>query len=563
MNTFPASAPRVRVIIAFMLNSLLLQGTFSAQAQFPLMHATSRKVVIKDGYVIREGIWELSPEAKPDIYTPLEPGIQKTVVFMTDLDTLSFEVFPGKLYDFIILLNNKDTCLTRISTLKAETSSSSSGGPGAELDVSKLAMDFAVFREALKKYHPALYRYQTQRSLNRFIDSCFLAIDKPMTRYEFGKLILLVTSAIQDGHTGTNLSSMLIKKYAEEEKLFPEELYFAGNKAYVVCGQDKNLEAGDEILTINGLSASAILSKLFKYLPSDGAIVTKKLQTVNNNGAFPILFRWIFGASDYFEIKTRRNSGAIETVSIAAQFAKDFSCYKKREKPQTKDLSFRYENGHTAILTIRTFDKSRLTRPGFDLPNFLRDRFQELSEQKPATLIIDLRDNGGGLDEYGALLYSYLADKPFNYLASAASKDKAFTEKENMLLGVQNPRHPVYSGDVLVLTNGQSFSTTAVFCAIARSNKRAWFVGEETGGGYHGNAAGQTIKVELPNSKVQVTIPRFMYVNSVAKSKYANRGIIPDFKVVPDVHDILANSDSQLKYAMMLAKKVSRYKSNR
>ena len=40
-------------------------------------------------------------------------------------------------------------------------------------------------------------------------------------------------------------------------------------------------------------------------------------------------------------------------------------------------------------------------------------------------------------------------------------------------------------GELLVLINGGSFSSTAILCACLRRDQRALFIGEETGGNAH------------------------------------------------------------------------------
>ncbi len=47
-----------------------------------------------------------------------------------------------------------------------------------------------------------------------------------------------------------------------------------------------------------------------------------------------------------------------------------------------------------------------------DFPGFLAETFRRIAERQIRTLVIDLRDNQGGRDEYGALLYAYLAMSP-------------------------------------------------------------------------------------------------------------------------------------------------------
>ncbi len=82
----------------------------------PVVKANSKIVdVIEDG-ILNKGIWNVTPGVKPDIYYIMKSKKVKRVSFITDLDSISFEVKPEIAYDFIILLNNKDSCYTQITT---------------------------------------------------------------------------------------------------------------------------------------------------------------------------------------------------------------------------------------------------------------------------------------------------------------------------------------------------------------------------------------------------------------------------------------------------------------
>jgi C-terminal processing protease CtpA/Prc len=112
-----------------------------------------------------------------------------------------------------------------------------------------------------------------------------------------------------------------------------------------------------------------------------------------------------------------------------------------------------------------------------------------------------------------------------------------------------------YKGKVYFLINGKSFSTTAEFCAIAKSNNRGKFIGEETGGGYYGNTSGARTTITLPNSKIKVNIPLHKYVMAVKKANHPDRGVIPDYIVSPGINEAISDKDVQLNYAMSLIEK--------
>lgn len=88
-----------------------VQTAFSQQ-KLPIIRASSDMVDIRNGDEFRKNAWTIAPEYKPDIYITNKKRAR--VTFITDLDSISFVAKPGKTYDFIILLNNKDTAYTQI-----------------------------------------------------------------------------------------------------------------------------------------------------------------------------------------------------------------------------------------------------------------------------------------------------------------------------------------------------------------------------------------------------------------------------------------------------------------
>lgn len=94
------------ISVVFIFTALLA----SAQRSLPIIKAISNKVSIKDGAKLNKNCWTISPAIKPDVHKTSN----KRVTFYTDIDSITFNVKPDKIYNFIILLNNKDSAYTQI-----------------------------------------------------------------------------------------------------------------------------------------------------------------------------------------------------------------------------------------------------------------------------------------------------------------------------------------------------------------------------------------------------------------------------------------------------------------
>jgi len=81
-----------------------------SQTRLRVIRAGSTSVNIRADKTFFQNAWRIVPEQKPDVYATAA----KRVTFYTDRDSISITVKPGKPYDFYILLNCKDSALTRV-----------------------------------------------------------------------------------------------------------------------------------------------------------------------------------------------------------------------------------------------------------------------------------------------------------------------------------------------------------------------------------------------------------------------------------------------------------------
>ncbi|MVT12612.1 S41 family peptidase [Chitinophaga tropicalis] len=415
---------------------------------------------------------------------------------------------------------------------------------GQHLTAAYYKRDLDTLRKAFEATYPSLYRFNTKASIDKVFDSCSNAINNGTTDYDFYRTVKLILSAVRDGHLGCSPSDTFKKKIEDSDKYFPFSLIFLDNKAFVDCGNKNALPTGTEILSINNENINDIRKHIFNYIVSDGIIETKKYWILSHS--FWFYYNLVYGQQTVYQVKYRSDNGQIATIIVDSELRKDTKCQSIiPEWEQAQSLTYPLSN--TALLYIPNF-----TDDGF--AGFLDSSFRDIKQKPVLNLIIDLRGNGGGRDVYGSLLYSYLTDKAFKYYASLEKPTVFLTAADHPNLAVQQPNADNFNGNVYILIDGLSFSVTTEFCAIAKDNNRAIFIGEETGGTYCGNTSGGTKEVLLPYSGITLFIPTTKYTMAVTDAKNKDRGIIPDYHVLPTIKDLIQKNDAALNFALRLVK---------
>ncbi len=94
---------------------LLLSAYGFSQNRLPVIKANTKLATIQEtGQPVKK--WNLSPEIKIDAFITNKLVKPVTVKFKTDIDSISFKLKPGQHKDFIVVLNGKDSCYTRIQS---------------------------------------------------------------------------------------------------------------------------------------------------------------------------------------------------------------------------------------------------------------------------------------------------------------------------------------------------------------------------------------------------------------------------------------------------------------
>ncbi|HZY37120.1 MAG TPA: S41 family peptidase, partial [Mucilaginibacter sp.] len=388
-------------------------------------------------------------------------------------------------------------------------------------------------------------------TMDKVFDHAYSKLNAPMNEIAFFNLIKSLVSQVEDGHTDAFLPADANRYLLGHAKLFPLQLRLAMDRAFVPC-LTREFAAGTELLAINGVPIRRIRKDFFAHLASDGGIETGKYADINTGHTpFFYIYYLLYGEQPTFRLTYKDAQGDRADFQMDAVKPDQLGCMSPQTKPN-RYLQLAYPSPGVAAMTIGTFLDDFLKDTHEDFKQFLEASFKEISDKNIKSLVIDLRTDKGGQDDNGALLYSYLTAQPFRYFAVKRSVSGPV---DNALLALQQPQAVHYTGKVIILTSGQTFSTAADFSAIARSNGRGIFVGEETGGAYYGNTSGDRATVILPNTQIRVNIPLDEYVNAVKETGFKDRGVIPDDQVAPTEEDILENKDVQMAKALKLAEK--------
>jgi hypothetical protein len=102
-------------IKAVMIISIIwLLSSCSKTKKIDVVRANSNQATIKVNDVLYPRSWTITPSVSPDEFpVEIEKGTTARVSFKTDLDSVSYEVALGSVIDFYVLLNEKDSALTR------------------------------------------------------------------------------------------------------------------------------------------------------------------------------------------------------------------------------------------------------------------------------------------------------------------------------------------------------------------------------------------------------------------------------------------------------------------
>lgn len=453
-----------------------------------------------------------------------------------------------------------------------------------QIPANLLQEDFQIMRSALEQAHGGIYRYTSKAEMNRTFARAYREINRPMTDLEFWRLVAPVVAHIKCGHTFLSLPQARQEAIATTVPLFPLEVRVLDGRAWIyqdLTTPGSRLEGG-ELLSINGVRMKQLLRQLRGVITGDGNPSATKDWRISHIGGFTY-YLYGLGISAPFQVGVRGQDGKRENPELPGLLeAAREEALARRHVARSKtnaDLEF-LDKGQIAILTIRHWYQYADPGRKVTFSEFLQNAFRQIGEKKSECLIIDVRDNDGGLDAPGKELFSFLWNRPFNYYTELILNgrefdffkydvdatpvradiverrpDGRFRLVKHPNLGLQQPSEPHFSGKVFALMNGGSFSTSCEFLSMLHFYKRGTFFGSEPAGGYYGCTAGRFVHVTVPNSKLILRFGLTTYYKAVSGYEFRDRGVLPDHPVHYTISDLMAGRDKEMDLALSLARR--------
>lgn len=296
------------------------------------------------------------------------------------------------------------------------------------------------------------------------------------------------------------------------------------------------------------------------------------------------MFWILYEPKDSFNIQIKKQKSELINFKVGAINAGKFEEIQGRKKQIFNDgRKFRFidsiaylqpgcfmnANGDGNLMNFKNGDKGEFLE-------YIDSAFKEIHKAKSKNLIIDLRNNSGGMNTFSDEIIAYIADRPFNWCSKFSVKTSEKTKeawkqindtslnyiKDNILSKANGDKFDItvtnhdyhkdslkYRGKVFVLVNRYSYSQAPLTAAQIQDYKFGVIVGEKTAASP--TSLSSSHMFELPNTKILVQYPKALVVRPNGDTKF--EGVTPDI-IVED--NLFTDKDEILDYTLDLIGKV-------
>lgn len=175
-----------------------------------------------------------------------------------------------------------------------------------------------------------------------------------------------------------------------------------------------------------------------------------------------------------------------------------------------------------------------------DCSSKFKENYDKLKRKNIKSLVIDLRNNGGGIVDEALEILDSILDKDSIMLITANKKGEEKIEKAK--------KKPTIEVPIVVLVNENTASSSEIFAAALKENNKAKIIGTKT----YGKGVIQESITLSDGSGIKITTEEYYTPN---RNKINKIGITPDIEVdleekTKNITEISRDQDTQLKKAI-------------
>jgi len=306
---------------------------------------------------------------------------------------------------------------------------------------------------------------------------------------------------------------------------YPGKVFFKPKGYSVIKCEDKFLLKKEaivgEILLIDGQSPHKILNK-YKRRVAASTIQYKEQQALK--------FLLVSKDKSYVKIRLKAD-GKKRDLNLKRSLIK-FVSWKEIIKAKI------LKDGIGYLKIITWIDREQNKK-------LIDEKLKYFSDKKIKSLIIDVRDNAGGNSDMAKYLASHFFDKKVLFSITKIRKNKkSFLLKTQYAYVEPNKTH--FSLPIILLINSNCLSSNEYFIAGLKDNKRAFLIGEKTGGG-SGNP--KFFEIPFKDSSLRISISTWQYFRA-NKKRLEGCGVWPHLVVKETCEDLEKGDDGVLKIAI-------------
>lgn len=244
-----------------------------------------------------------------------------------------------------------------------------------------------------------------------------------------------------------------------------------------------------------------------------------------------------YTGEDFEKIATYIKGKEGTTVNLEIERdGKEFIFEVKRQNIDLYPIKSEVLENNIGYISISSFDE--------DCAKEFKDAYNELNKSNIKSLIIDLRNNGGGIVDEALEIADYVLEKDDVILIT---KDKNVKEEIE-----KSTKKPIINVPIVILTNENTASSSEILTAALKEHEKAIVVGEKT----YGKGVIQELITLTDGSGIKITTEEYYTPN---RNKINKVGITPDKEVslpetVTSSFNVERKNDTQLQEAINILK---------